>query len=102
MRETKRVMDIGLFLEGQAKWEKDSPYCLAMMYEMFRHAADEGQKEAECTVCQGHQEGLAKLDPEVDLSAIQLVSPETTKEEILSLYSTNSRGCQDPHLGDLS
>ena len=51
MRETKRVMDVKFFLKGQAKWEKDSPYCLAMMYKMFRHAANEGQKEAECTVC---------------------------------------------------
>ena len=75
-----------------------------MMYEMFRHAADEGQKEAEQTVCQGHWEGLPKLDPEVDLSAIQLVGPETTKEETspFTEKSTNSRGCQDPHLGDLS
>ena len=35
VRETKRVMDVELFLKGQTKWEKDSPYCLAMMYEMF-------------------------------------------------------------------
>ena len=86
MRETKRVMDMELFLEGQAKWEKDSPYCLAMMYEMFRHTANEGQKEAEHIVCQGCWEGLPKLDPEADLSTVQLVSPKTTKEEILSLY----------------
>ena len=86
MRETKRVLDIEIFLEGQARWEKDSPYHLAMMYEMFRHATDEGQKEAEQTVCQGCQEGLPKLDPEADLSAVQLVGPKTTKEEILPLY----------------
>ena len=86
IRETERVMDVKLFLEGQAKWEEDSPHQLAMMYKMFRHAADEGQKEAEHTVCQGCWEGLPKLDPEADLSAIQLVGPETTKEEILSLY----------------
>ena len=51
VRETERVMDVELFLEGQTKWEKDSPYHLAMMYEMFQHAANEGQKGAECTVC---------------------------------------------------
>ena len=79
MRETKRVMDVKLFLKGMAKWEKDSPYCLSMMYEMFQHAADEGQREAEHTVCRGHWEGLPKLDPEADLSAVQLVGPETTK-----------------------
>ena len=59
---------------------------MVMLYEMFRHASDEGQKGAEHTVCQGHCEGLPKLDPEVDLSAVQLVGPEITKEEILSLY----------------
>ena len=86
VQQTERMMDIELFLEGQTKWEEDSPHQLVMLYEMFRHAANEGQKEAEQTVCQGHWEGLPKLDPEADLSAIKLVSPKTTKEEILSLY----------------
>ena len=47
VREAKRVMDIELFFKGQARWERDSPYHLAMMYEMFRHTTDKGQKEAE-------------------------------------------------------
>ena len=51
VRETERIMDVDLFLEGQAKWEEDSPHWLVMLYEMFRHATDEGQKEAEHTVC---------------------------------------------------
>ena len=46
-------MDIELFLEGQAQWGEDSPHCLAMMHEMFQHAAAEGQKEAEWIVHQG-------------------------------------------------
>ena len=29
--EAKRVMDVELFLEGQAKWEADSPICLMML-----------------------------------------------------------------------
>ena len=37
-------------------------------------------------VCQGHWQELPKLDLEADLSAIQLVGPKTTKEEIVSLY----------------
>ena len=45
--EMERVMDIELFLEGQTKWEADSPHHLMMLYEMFQHAADQGQKEAE-------------------------------------------------------
>ena len=80
------MMDMKLFLEGQTKWEDDSPHRLVMLYEMFKHATDQGQKEVERTVSKGCWQGLPKLDQEVDLSAIQLVSPKTTKEEILSLY----------------
>ena len=86
VQETERMMDKELFLEGQTKWEEDSPHQLVIPYEMFRHAADKGQKEVKQTVCQGHWQGLPKLDLEADLSAIQPVSPETTKDEILSLY----------------
>ena len=39
-------MDVELFLEGQTRWEEESPHNLAMLYEMFKHAADEWQKEA--------------------------------------------------------
>ena len=80
------MMDVELFLEGLTKWEEDSPHQLVMLYEMFEHATNEGQKEAEGMVCQGHWQGLPKLGPEADLSAIQLVGPKTTKEEIVSLY----------------
>ena len=86
VQEAKRVMDVELFLEGQAKWEADSPHCLMMLCEMFHHAADQGWKEAERIVCWGHWKELPKLDPEADLSAIQLVSPHTSQEELHSLY----------------
>ena len=33
--EMEQVMDIELFLEGQTRWEEDSPHHLAMMHEMF-------------------------------------------------------------------
>ena len=37
-------------------------------------------------VCLGHQQGLPKLDPEADISTVQLVGPQTTRKEIQSLY----------------
>ena len=46
VQETERVMNIELFLEGQTKWEADSPHHFMMLYEMFQHTADQGQKEA--------------------------------------------------------
>ena len=45
------MMDVELFLEGQTKWEEDSPHWLVMLYEMFMHATNEEWKEAEQTVC---------------------------------------------------
>ena len=47
VHELERVMDVDLFLEIQGKWPEDSPQCLAILHEMFLHAASEGQKEAE-------------------------------------------------------
>ena len=79
-------MDVELFLEGHTVWEADRPHHLVMLLEMFQHAADQGQKEVEQTVHQGCQHELPKLDPEADISTVQLVGPQTSKEEIQSLY----------------
>ena len=47
VQETERMIDVELFLEGQIKWEEDSPHQLVMLYKMFKHTADEGWKEVE-------------------------------------------------------
>ena len=65
---------------------RTAPHQLVMLFEMFKHTADEGQKEAEQMVYLGPRQGLPKLDPEADISAIQLIGSQMTKEEILSLY----------------
>ena len=51
VHELEQVMDVDLFLEIQNKWAEDSPHHLVILYEMFWHAAIEGQKEAEQIVC---------------------------------------------------
>ena len=53
---------------------------------MFQHAAAKVWKEAEWIVCQGHQQKLPQLNPEVGIPAIQLVGQETSKEELQELY----------------
>ena len=84
--ETEWVMDVKLFLEGQERLEADSPHHLMVLHDMFQHALQQGQREAECMVYRGHCQGLPKLVPEVDISAIQLVGPQTSRKEIKSLY----------------
>ena len=79
-------MDVKLFLEGQARWKEDSPHHLILLQEMFQHASEQGQKEEECMIYRGHWHGLPKLDPKADISANQLVWPQTSREEFRSLY----------------
>ena len=62
------------------------PHHLMILHEMFLHAASEGQKEAEWVVCWGHWWHMPQLDPEVGIPTIQLVHPETGREEFLDLY----------------
>ena len=59
---------------------------MVILHKMFQHVAAEGQKEVEWIICQGHQQNLAQLNPEVGIPAIQLVGLETSKEELLELY----------------
>ena len=98
VQETEHLMDVELFLEGQARWEVDSPHHLIILHEMFQHASEQGQKEAECMIHQGCQHGLLKLDPKVDISAVQLVGPQTSREESkpYTMRYTNSGGYQGP------
>ena len=84
--EMERALDVDLFLEAQGQGAKDSPHHLIILHEMFLHAASKGWKEVEPVVCQGHQQHMPQLDPEVGIPAIQLVHPETGREELLDLY----------------
>ena len=79
-------MDVEMFLEGHAGWEVGSSHHPVILYEMFQHTTEQGWKEAECMICRGHQHSLPKLDPKVDVSAIQQVGPQTSKEEFKALY----------------
>ena len=86
VHELEWAMDVDLFLEIQNRWPEDSLHCLVILHEMFQHAASEGQKEVEQTVCQGCQQHMPQLNPEAGVPAIQLVGPETTKEQLLEIY----------------
>ena len=86
VHELKWVMDVKLFLELQSSWPEDSPHRLVILHEMFWHAAIEGQKEVEQTICQGHWLHMPQLNLEAGVPIVQLMGPQTTKEELLDLY----------------
>ena len=79
-------MDVDMFLDGYAGWEVGSPHCPIILHKMFLYTAEQGWKEVEWMVCWGCQQGLPKLDPQADVSAIWLVGPQTSKDEFRALY----------------
>ena len=86
IREMERALDVDLFLGTQDQWAKDSPHHLTILHKMFLHTTSEGWKEAEWYICQGIWEQMPQLNPEADISAIQLVRPKTSREELLDIY----------------
>ena len=86
VREMEHNMDVEMFLEGHAGWKVGSPHCPIILHEMFQHTTEQGWKKVECMICWGHQHSLLKLDRKADISAIQLVGPQTSKEEFRALY----------------
>ena len=84
--ELEQAMDVELFMELQSNWPEDSPYHLMILHKMFWHAANEGWKEVEWTICQGCWLHMPQLNPEVGIPAIQLVGPQMTKEEFMEIY----------------
>ena len=49
--EAEHLIDFGLFLDKYPRWELGTPHRAIILHEMFLHAMDRGQKEAEQMVC---------------------------------------------------
>ena len=89
----------GFVFGAQDQWAEDSPHRLTILHEMFLQAASEGWKEVEWYVCRGIWWQMPQLNPEVDISTVQLVQPETSREELLDTFwrSTSCAGYPAPH-----
>ena len=86
VREMERIMDVELFLGIQGWWAEDSPHRAVITHEMFWYVAAKGWKEAKRIIHWGCQQNMPQLNPEAGASTIQLVGPETSKEELQELY----------------
>ena len=89
VKESKHRIDIGLFLNEYPRWELGTLHWSVILHEMFLHAAERGQKEAECMVCWGHQGSAFKPNPEVGHSAMELMGYWTSHKEIRDIYQSD-------------
>ena len=53
---------------------------------MFTHAEASGQKEYDQGICQGHCQPLPERDVQAEVPALELLTHESTQEEIMVLY----------------
>ena len=88
VREAECQIDIGLFLDEYPEWGLGTPHWSIILHEMFLHAANRGQKEAECMVCWGHQGSVYDSDSEADQSAMELVGYHMSWKEIRDVYQS--------------
>ena len=85
IREAEHCLDAESFLNEYLLWEVGGLHCPIILQEMFVHAAELGQKEAERLICWGHWQGLLRLNPEADVPAIQLVGYWISQKKIWDL-----------------
>ena len=86
VREADRGLDADVYLEEHHWWAPCGLCCQFLLQRMFLHAAATGQKEYDHTFNQGCQEALLEEDLEAEPSAIQLICPESTREETAEIY----------------
>ena len=73
IREAEQRIDAELFLDEYPSWELGAPHRSVILHEIFLHAAEWGQKEAERLICQGHWGSISRPDLEVDQFAMKLM-----------------------------
>ena len=86
VREAEHNVDMEMFLDEYSLWEVGRPHHPIILQRMFVYATELGQQEAERLIYQGHQYGLPRLNPEMNVPAIQLVGYQTSQEEIQNLF----------------
>ena len=88
VREAECRIDVRLFLNEYPRWKLGTLHQSVILHEMFLHAAERGQKEAEHMVCLGHQGSASEPDSEAGHSAMELVGYWTSCKEIQDIYQS--------------
>ena len=88
IREAECQIDVGLFLDEYPQWELGTPQQSVILHEMFLHATERGQKEAEHMVCWGRWGSVYNPNSEADQSAMELVGYHTSQKEMRDIYQS--------------
>ena len=85
--EAERWFGADAFLDEWSRWEPGRYHCPFLIYQMFAHTMVTGQKEYDQAIYWGQQLPLPEQDPSTKPSAIELIGPRSTREEIRGAYN---------------
>ena len=86
VREAERQLNTDAYLEEHQQWVPSGLHCQFLLQRMFLHASARGWREYDHGVCWGRWEPSVERDLEVEPFAIELIDPESTREEIAEIY----------------
>ena len=86
VRDAEWLLDADAYLQEQWQWAQCGLHHEYMCQQMFLHATATGQSEHECTIHQRQREPLPKWDIGAEPTAMELVGPNLTCQDIEDLY----------------
>ena len=82
----KRQLDANAYLKEYQQWEPGGLHCKFLYQQMFLHATATSQSEYNHTIHWGRREPSAESDLRAEPTTMELVSPDSTWEEITEFY----------------
>ena len=86
VREAEWQLDTNAYLEEQWQWAPVGFHHEYLCQQMFFHAATTGQSEYDHAIYQGWKEPSLEWDLGTDPTAMELICPKSTQEDIGDLY----------------
>ena len=94
--EAERQLNAHLFLDKIPRWQPGGPHCSLLYQKMFAHVKAFGLKEYYCGICWGHWQSSPERSPQVEVSAMGLLTPLMMHDEIMALYQDVYQLKRDP------
>ena len=87
IQEAERWLNADAFLDEYPSWGPHRLHFPFLIYWMFAHTVATGQKEYDCAICWGWQQPLPEWDLSAEPSAVELIGPRSTREQIRGVYN---------------
>ena len=82
--------------QGESVVSTSGLHCLFLLQRMLLHVAAMGWREYDHAICWGRWKPSAEHDLEAELSAVELINPNSTKREIAKIYCNMYQLCRSP------